>query len=310
MLPIHRDHRPPSRLPLRAGAAALALATAVSAQAAPGQTPPAAGAESTADERAAVEVDEVVGLLRRAHLGDNPAPDARAFHGTLQLHHRTEEYQADILLDVRYARTERSAYVRYRVQEGDRSIERGRDSDGPWHQVGNGAESLNAAEFTNDRRQVLQHLQLCDQLLRFTDPTRIVAAMRTPTADRQRLRVGAGREEECLRVRGTIDDFPLYAAAPEQTEHGVHVELYVGAGGRLRAVQAMPLNERGRLAGTGERILIKELASQDGLLLPTDLVMLGIGYGEQDRVLAKVRLVTLELKPGLPAEQFDRKQPW
>ena len=252
-------------------------------------------------------VRELIDNLTAAHRGGSAPAAIDAFAAQLVLiPERQGEDRLKAELEVRFQL--KGMLIRYKADEGDKLLERGRDKKGPWARIDRELINLNKKEYSDDRNRLKQDIRLARQLVQFLDPGALARSLgeSAVVADGKMPKIGT----PVRTLSGTVDSFPLYATAGQQ--HRAHVKLYIDPeSNRLIAVQATPVAKSGTppTAAAGEFYHLLEHQTQDGLVLPTKVVLYQVVRGEP-QVQAKVQLWQLDLAPKLTAAQFDRDQPW
>ncbi len=201
--------------------------------------------------------------------------------------------------------------IYYKLLEGGQSIERGMDKRGPWQRFqGKKTQSLNGKEFQQDREKVQGELRLCNQLLRFLDPAKVLRQLRAikPVASEE-IRIKRGTSVACHFLEGVLDTFPIYqsqAAGPVQLQIWIRKD-----NSRLLRVRVFPLDDSNTPSPQGEQILMVEhRLISDALLLPKKLIIARVdrdkGDGDKVENTAELGFERSDLNPELSAKDFDR----
>lgn len=222
-----------------------------------------------------------------------------------------EQDHVVVSLDVRFwreggARTR--SLIRYRVDERGKKLERGIDKRGPWNRIGDEVTGLGSKEDQTAREEVQRHVRLAKQMLEFLDPGKLLDALedKAPVRDAE-LKLSRTESVACKVVSGTAASFPLYGTAGEGQP--ARVSLWIEtATHRLAAVDIHPLDKDGKPLATGERVRLKDHTTQDGLVLPTLLLIYDLERASAKAVT--VTLMKLDLAPTLTEASFDREQDW
>lgn len=242
--------------------------------------------------------------VTNAHGGDTAIRSTDEFQGRLEITSSdTEEDKITVGLDIRF---KNPSSIRYKVDEGERRIERGRDQRGAWTRLSRNdpAISLGGRDYEGDRRELKKHMGLAAQLLRFLDPASIVELLDDPTASRQQL-----GKHSCLVITGTADSFPVYTSGGELVK--VSLDLFIDAQtDRLSAVRAFPLDKTGSPGLQGEFIYMAEHRMLNGVLVPTELRFYAVHRQGKRKPAVDVRLIQLDLGPELEDRDFDRRRRW
>lgn len=260
------------------------------------------------------ELEELARAVGAAHRPDGPTPAVDAFRCRLELHllDVREQNGGQANLDVRFLQQSRKppkkprAYIRYEVKGAEQEIRRGFDRVGPWHVKQGRPQDLTAAGAEKDLESLREHTNLARQLVRFLSPEAVIQALdgATRVLDDE-LRVGR-RQVPARSVSGRVEKFPLMQGGGEEAP--AYVTIYVDeATQRLLAVDAWPLKDGKADRVRGERILLSDLELQDGLLIPRTLRYLRRNESGMLRSHSTVKILSLDLRPGLELADFDRR---
>lgn len=291
----------------------LSLAVVAAATLPAQTTPPAVGAERPA-AAGSPSLEMLASQVDAAHRPGGPTPVVTALRGNVELHllARGAEQRGQVDLDVRYLEWTRPGgskvvpLLRYAVKEAGVPLVRGRDRNGPWLLVKDEPRDMTAADLAQDLAEFERRQNLVRQLLRFLEAGTVLRSLQQPgpvgSAD---LAVQRGTTVPCHIVVGNLPGFPLLRRGGDDAT--VQVKVWIErANQRLAAVDATPLVDGKPDDSNGERVLLKELRERDGLLVPHEIVHLfaepGGGYALQSRAV----LTTLQLRPELRVEDFDR----
>jgi hypothetical protein len=261
-------------------------------------------------------VQELAAALRTAH--GISAQDAQAdrFEARLQLtpQRAGDAEKITVSLDVRFwqrSRTDATKrdLIRYRIDEGGETLERGRDARGMWSRAGKEEFNLGAREHQTDRETLEQHMRLASQLLELLDPERLVGRLAGAGPVRaEKLTIGRREAIECEALEGNLADFPTYASGG--VGRSVRLKLWVEkATGLLHAVEAHPLDAAGRPLPRAELVVLRDYRAPDRLRLPSQLTIFQVEGGQRVPSVT-VDLKKLELGPELDEATFDRRRRW
>ncbi|MBL8729107.1 MAG: hypothetical protein JNM25_11790 [Planctomycetes bacterium] len=251
-----------------------------------------------------------------AHRPNGPVPAVTAFRCnlTLSLLDRDASQAGDVVLDVQFLQWRKPGsdrvrpLIRYKVQEAGSPSERGRDQNGPWHLFQGEAQDLRKAQFADDLAACERHTNLARQLLRFLDPGEVLRSLTHPSAVRaENLAVERSKLVPCLTVEGDLPAFPLLQQGGDDAP--VRLKVFVEqATGRLLAIEASPLRDGVPDPARLEQVLLLDLDQRDGLLVPRKIVHRFRRADGQLHAQTRATLTSLELRPPLSVEDFDRPQ--
>jgi hypothetical protein len=283
---------------------------AVTAHAQESSDPPAQADPSTPASQAS-DLEHLIADLRSAHRGAAAAGvDIDAFEAKLEITPSTDtDDQITLVIDVRF-RADRNQ-IRYKLDEGGRRVERGRDHVGMWTRLAENDEavSLGKAEYEGDRAELKKHIALSRQILRFLDPAELASRFGKANIGTAELRVSRNETVQCTTVSGVVDQFPVYIKGGEPQR--VELRLWIDASThRLLAVRSFPFGEDDKPEEIGEFISMPQHQEQDGVLLPITLLFDEVARDGRRARAAKVRLLQIELNPKLGPDEFDRRQRW
>ena len=258
------------------------------------------------------ELQGILDDITAAHGGEAALRSTTQFQGRLEITSAgSEDDKVTVGLDIRFMTPKA---IRYKVDEGERRVERGRDTRGSWTRLSRDEPpvSLGGRDYEGDRRELNKHTSLAAQLLRFLDPAAIAAMLNEPGITRDRL-----GSQDCLMISGTADSFPIYSKGGDQLQ--VTLQLWIDArSSRLTAVQAFPMAADGEPEAEGELIYMSKHRMLDGVLVPSALRFYRVvraegseeGPSERRQAIVDVRLIQLDLDPELDNQAFDRRRPW
>lgn len=279
-------------------AAALSIGTAVPTQEpAPAEPVPAAGAQ---------DLPGLIERVRAAHRGEHRDVLDR-FRAALRVKSVVPD-QDSVELDIA-ATFLAPRYLRYRVEEPGKVLERGWDDRGAWSRVGDEVQSIAGKERELEREGVRQQVGLARQLLGFLDPATLLGGLtEAALVEREELPVGRRETRTCEVVRGVAAGFPLFqppAEGPAEPRCGL--KIYVdAASGRLVGLVATPLDAEGRPQAAPEFVLLRDYAEQQGIAVPTGLLVYR-GAPGAGAPLASVTVRAIDLAPdGISKETMRR----
>jgi hypothetical protein len=278
------------------------LAAVLVGSAGPAQEPaiPEAGPAAAARPGPAGEQDpalaDLVAKVRLAHRGAAVEPLDR-FKAALRFKSVVPDADS-IELDID-ATFLAPRYLRYRIEEPGKVLERGWDDRGAWSRIGDQVESIAGRENEQEREEIRQQVGLARQLLEFLDPAAILAGL--DGAERvglEELPVGRKETRSCEVVRGIAARFPLFQPpAAGAAEPRCGLRIYVDAANhRLVALSATPLGEGDRPAGMPEFVLLREYVVQQEVAVPTSLLVYR-GAPGQGSPIASVTVRAIDVAP-------------
>lgn len=257
------------------------------------------------------EVVELADTLDRVHRG-NSDQEITQFSALLQLDTLAPDQDAvSITLDAKFgvftvgSRTRR--YIKYRVQEEGKLVERGRSEDRYWTRIDNEVVSLTAARHEIDIQAIDRDIRLARQLLEYLDPGDVVRRLRDvePVESRE-LKLGRAAAVPCKVIRGTVDAFPLYYLGGEAGR--AYLELWIEEdSGRLVAAGVTPMTEYGgRDMEHGEFVKLDKPTPEPntGILLPGSLKIFTVSPDGVRMPQLQVGLRRIDLAPGLEPKDF------
>ncbi len=249
-----------------------------------------------------------------AHRPNGPVAPVTAFRCklTLELLDKDAPETVAVELDVQFLQWRRPdservrPLIRYKVLEAGSPSERGRDRNGPWHLFQGEAQDLRKAQFADDLAACERHTNLARQLLRFLDPGEVLRSLNQPGAVRAGdFAVERSKRVPCYTVAGELAAFPLLQQGGEDAP--VQLEVFVDqATGRLLAIEAIPRRDGVPDPARLEQVMLLDLEERDGLLVPRRIVH---RFRKADGKLhpqTRATLTSLELRPELAVEDFDR----
>ncbi len=274
----------------------LTLAAAALAQE---PTPPA---PAPTKPSAAEDLANVAKQLATAHGFAADAADIKSFRAEIGMEPRQgDSVGVDVEVDFLAPRS-----LRCKVIEKGKRIERGFDPKlGGWTISGDEIIKLQGPTYTQDAEQVQQELRLCQQLLRFLNPSRLVTSLLDPAPVRREdlkiterlIFVG------CTVIEGTVERFPTYALGTDQR---TRVTLYLHPDTkRLLAVHALPFDENDKPAELAELVLLGDYSEKAGPWLPTKLTMYRLA-GPGREILMTVHIRAIELGKEFASQHFAR----
>lgn len=282
----------------------LAIAAFAAATAAQGEQPPVAGGL----EGLAARVDA-------AHRPDGPTPAVTALRGTVELHYlaRDAEQRGQVDLDLRYLEWTRPGgtkvvpLLRYEVKQAGAPVVRGRDRNGPWQLVKGEPRDLLAADAAQDLAEFERRQNLVRQLLRFLAPGDVLRTLQQAgQITREDLEVARASKVACVTVTGTLPAFPLMRQGGDDAP--AQLKVWIDAAtNRLLAVDAAPMKDGQPDVANGERVRLTDLRARDGLLTPGEVLHLFTGADGKYALQTRAVITTLQLRPELKAEDFDRR---
>lgn len=282
----------------------LAIAAFAAATAAQGEQIPVAGGL----EGLAARVDA-------AHRPDGPTPAVTALRGTVELHYlaRDAEQRGQVDLDLRYLEWTRPGgtkvvpLLRYEVKQAGAPVVRGRDRNGPWQLVKGEPRDLLAADAAQDLAEFERRQNLVRQLLRFLAPGDVLRTLQQAgQITREDLEVARASKVACVTVTGTLPAFPLMRQGGDDAP--AQLKVWIDAAtNRLLAVDAAPMKDGQPDVANGERVRLTDLRARDGLLTPGEVLHLFTGADGKYALQTRAVITTLQLRPELKAEDFDRR---
>jgi hypothetical protein len=282
----------------------LAIAAFAAATAAQSEQPPVAGGL----EGLAARVDA-------AHRPDGPTPAVTALRGTVELHYlaRDAEQRGQVDLDLRYLEWTRPGgtkvvpLLRYEVKQAGAPVVRGRDRNGPWQLVKGEPRDLLAADAAQDLAEFERRQNLVRQLLRFLAPGDVLRTLQQAgQITREDLEVARASKVACVTVTGTLPAFPLMRQGGDDAP--AQLKVWIDAAtNRLLAVDAAPMKDGQPDVANGERVRLTDLRARDGLLTPGEVLHLFTGADGKYALQTRAVITTLQLRPELKAEDFDRR---
>lgn len=287
-------------LPVRSLVCAVALGV-ISASAA--QTPAAAEPQQPAprqDQPAPELRDDLRALaekLKLAHHGKDAQPDWKSFQAQLRIEpRRDEKITIDVNVDFQLPRAFRSAIMEQGVR-----VERGFDPElGAWVISRDQVIKVQGPEAEKEIDETLQNVRMCQLLLRFLDPAKLLTSLRETSPVRKvDLKVFRLQWPGCTQVEGVLDRFPTYLLGSEGSARltlWIHPQTE-----QLLAVLTTPLDEQGKAKGEAEFITLSDYQLSGNVHLPSKLnVYRTVGPGYELLTTVEVRGLTLgkEFKPG------------
>lgn len=282
----------------------LAIAAFAAASAAQSEQPPVPGGL----EGLAARVDA-------AHRPDGPTPAVTALRGTVELHYlaRDAEQRGQVDLDLRYLEWTRPGgtkvvpLLRYEVKQAGAPVVRGRDRNGPWQLVKGEPRDLLAADAAQDLAEFERRQNLVRQLLRFLAPGDVLRTLQQAgQITREDLEVARASKVACVTVTGTLPAFPLMRQGGDDAP--AQLKVWIDAAtNRLLAVDAAPMKDGQPDVANGERVRLTDLRARDGLLTPGEVLHLFTGADGKYALQTRAVITTLQLRPELKAEDFDRR---
>ncbi len=249
--------------------------------------------------------DALVTAVDAAHRKGDKTETFDRFTGTLsisQLGRNTD--RIEVRLDAKFLGPD---LLKYSVDETGRRIERGQDKNKKvWGRVGDKSYWIAGRDYSDERKEFRRHIRLARQLVEFLDPGKTMRKMtdRSKVQQRKDVKIGRVKRGDCEYVHGVLDDFPLYATAGGSNK--VKLELWL-KDGLLDAIQATSLDEKGKPAGNPEYVLLDDYTDKDGVQVPTRLTIYRVDPAPQKKApVARIEILSLELKPELEAKDFDR----
>lgn len=250
-----------------------------------------------------------------AHRPDGPTPVVTALRGAVELHYvaRDAEQRGQVDLDLRYLEWQRPGgakvvpLMRYEVKQAGAPVVRGRDRNGPWQLVKGEPRDLLAADAAQDLAEYERRQNLVRQLLRFLAPGDVLRTLQQAgPVVREDLELGRGAKIACDTVTGALPAFPLMRQGGDDAP--AQLKVWIDAAtNRLLAVDAAPMKDGKPDVANGERVRLTDLRPRDGLLVPGEVLHLFAGADGKFALQTRAVITTLQLRPELKAEDFDRR---
>jgi len=304
---MHRGpcHRRPTLAMLRAFLSPFAIATLAAAAVCQTEPAPAPGG-----------LDGLAARVDAAHRPDGPTPAVTALKGAVELHYvaRDAEQRGQVDLDLRYLEWTRPGgtkvvpLLRYEVKQAGAPVVRGRDRNGPWQLVKGEPRDLLAADAAQDLAEHERRQTLVRQLLRFLAPGDVLRTLQQAgPITREDLEVARATRVACVTVTGTLPAFPLLRQGGDDAP--AQLKVWIDAAtNRLLAVDAAPMQDGKPDVADGERVRLTDLRARDGLLVPGEVLHLFTGADGKYALQTRAVITTLQLRPELKAEDFDRSR--
>jgi hypothetical protein len=185
--------------------------------------------------------------------------------------------------------------LKYRVDEPGETLKQGHDESGAWSLVGTKVIKLEGKDYREAAATVRQRLALASQLLRLLDPAAVLAQLRaaTPPAPTQ-FPVARDKRIEALAVEGRFEDFPLqFPTEDGRTSASVQLKVVVDkASSRLLMIESRVLDADGKPKGRRERVYLRDLTEQDGVVLPREVLLY-----DDHTLHARIAIRAIDLDP-------------
>lgn len=258
-------------------------------------------------------VETFAAELERAHFTGPEKPDFDRFLADLKITSLAQDQDAvDVQLRAQFVAPR---YIRYEVDESGTKIERGWDRNGAWSAPGDGRViDLNGRDHAVEAATVREHRRLAQQLLRFLDPSQVLAQLEDASLAQKETAEPLFRGEKgfpCRTIRGRLPDFPIDAEADPDNPQPVQIKIWVDeAEKRLARLQVRPLDSEGKPAAHGELVVLQDYrVDARGVAIPTLMLLYRLDFdGETPRLEAdsRVDIRTIDLSPDLSKEDLDR----
>lgn len=244
------------------------------------------------------------------------ASSVTSFHADLrveELARAAEEHRGQIELSVRFLDwkhpdTERPyPLIRYEQTDSSKKVVQGRDREDYWSVVDGKPQDMRSREMATDLEHARRNLKLARQLLRFLDPSTVLADLVEPgTVAAEDLVLGRTTRIACWVVEGKLPSYPLRQQGGEDAP--VRAKLFVAReDSRLVGLEvATESSGPDSPAPTREFVRFSDHRAMAGRVVPMRLVHFAVD--EQGKRIAQlgIDLVTLDLEANLKAEDFDR----
>lgn len=185
--------------------------------------------------------------------------------------------------------------LKYRVDEPGETLEQGHDESGAWSLVGTKVIKLEGKDYREAAATVRQRLALASQLLRLLDPAAVLVQLQsasppTPT----QFPLARDKRIDALAVEGRFEDFPLqFSTEDGRTSAPVQLKVVVDkASSRLLMIESRVLDAEGKPKGRRERVYLRDLTEQDGVVLPREVLL----YDDQT-LHARIAIRAIDLDP-------------
>lgn len=283
------------------GANALCAQSESKPETTPPATKPDAKGDGKQDAPARDDLRELARTLALAHHGQEGNLGWKSFRAGLRLEPRRDDKRTfDLDVDFKLPRAYRCTVI----EKGVRA-ERGMDpATGPWSVSGDQVVMLEGPEHNEDADRMLGEVRMCQLLLRFLDPGKLLTSLQAPTpVQRADLKIFRESWPGCTTVEGVLDRFPTYSLGPESR---ARVALWVHPGTNLLlAVQIVPVDERGKPGDVAELVTLADYQKSGDIQLPTKLNIYRL-TGPGRELLLTVGVKDLQLGKEFPADRFAR----
>lgn len=262
------------------------------------------------------DLQQLAETVDASHRPDGTTRQFHAFAAVLDMKQTAaDQGRGEATLKVRFLehqpknRKHSQPLIRYRIVDAATPIERGRDTEGYWQLVDDKPQDLETRSTTNDLAAVKRDTNLARQLLRFLDPGAVLRSLQDPEPVRdEELKLGRTEPIACRVATGTLASFPRLYETGDDTP--VRLSAYVDrATSQLIAVELWPLDEAGKAdRARGELLKLDDFRLQDGVELPTHMVLYRAKADGQRKKQMQVDVVSIELDPELTPLDFDRNE--
>jgi len=252
--------------------------------------------------------------VAKAHRGDSRVVIDRYRATITILPLGADQDNVTIELNVTYGRNIARAkgvtaeMIRYRVNEGDKPMERGKDPR-PWMRIGKEVTSLGGRHDSADPELLESHTRLCRQMLQLLDAGAILAALDGDEPVRStRLKIGRKKTIETDYIQGKLSSFPVFRKGSKKVrQQAVFLEAWVARKtGRLAALRIFPMTIKGTPdRANGEFVMLRNYVSSKGVLIPRELLIYDVN-GDQRAPQLKVAITEFELNAKLTKQDFLR----